>query len=895
MALTNGTKLGPYEIVSPLGAGGMGEVYRARDTRLGRDVAVKVLPASLASDRELLWRFEQEARAVGTLDHPNILAIHDLGTHEETPYLVTELLEGQTLRDRMSGSTLPLRKAVDIAVQTANGVAAAHAKGTVHRDLKPENLFITADGRVKILDFGLAKLAEPPADAGETLARTQPGSVLGTVGYMSPEQVRGREADSRSDIFSIGAILYEMVTGRRPFTGDSAVETMSAILKEDPPEISTIQKGVPPAVERVIRRCLEKSGEERFQSARDLAFALEAVSDSSSLAAFPVSPEAARVARRRNRLIPVAEAVLLLLAGAAAFWLVQGRSQRRAGPISYREVSFQPQMVFSAAFARDGRAIVYSAAREGNRPELYVIRPESPAPQPLGLRDTNLLSVSSKGDLAVLVHARYLFHRIFSGTLATMPLVGGAPREILEDVRQADWAADGASLAVIRGIGGKDRLEFPAGKLLYETSGWLSDLRISPGGDRIAFFEHPIRFDDRGSVAMVDLAGKKTTLSSGYSAERGIAWAPDGREVFFTAKDTAQPHIYGVSLAGERRVALEGAGWLTIHDIARNGEWLLTRDEIRADLLVLAPGERRERNVSWMDFSARPLLSADGRTLVFTEENGAIGLNYMSCVQKPPGSAVVQLGEGFAYDLSADGKWAAVIVPSTPQLFKLYPIGPGEPRTLERGNIESYATVQWFADQKRALVCGNEPGHATRCYVQEIAGGPPRKVTPEGTSDGLPSPDGRFVLIQNSAGEHMLYPLEGGEPRAVKSVAATDRLIRWSPDGHSLFVYGATEVPTRVERVDLASGRRELFRILSPRSWPAFWVSWEFRCPTTENPTPMPIAASCPRSSWWRARDECDGRLKGVQEARSDRPDTLALPSECPVNRPEALPDTRCV
>src|SRR3989454_1180814 len=480
---------------------------------------------------------------------------------------------------------------------------------------------------------------------------------------------------------------------------------------------------------------------------------------------FELSPEAARVARRRNRLIPVAEAVLLLLAGAAAFWLVQGRSQRRAGPISYREVSFQPQMVFSAAFARDGRAIVYSAAREGNRPELYVIRPESPAPQPLGLRDTNLLSVSSKGDLAVLVHARYLFHRIFSGTLATMPLVGGAPREILEDVRQADWAADGASLAVIRGIGGRDRLEFPAGKLLYETSGWLSDLRISPGGDRIAFFEHPIRFDDRGSVAMVDLAGKKTTLSSVYSAERGIAWAPDGREVFFTAKDTAQPHIYGVSLAGERRVALEGAGWLTIHDIARNGEWLLTRDEIRADLLVLAPGERRERNVSWMDFSARPLLSADGRTLVFTEENGAIGLNYMSCVQKPPGSAVVQLGEGFAYDLSADGKWAAVIVPSTPQLFKLYPIGPGEPRTLERGTIESYATVQWFADQKRALVCGNEPGHATRCYVQEIAGGPPRKVTPEGTSDGLPSPDGRFVLVQNSAGEHMLYPLEGGEPR----------------------------------------------------------------------------------------------------------------------------------
>jgi hypothetical protein len=215
-------------------------------------------------------------------------------------------------------------------------------------------------------------------------------------------------------------------------------------------------------------------------------------------------------------------------------------------------------------------------------------------------------------------------------------------------------------------------------------------------------------------------------------------------------------------------------------------------------------------------FSSRPILSADGRTLVFTEQTGAIGPNYMSCVQKPPGSAVVQLGEGAAYDVSADGKWAAVIVPSTPQLFKLYPIGPGEPRTLERGNIESYASAQWFADQKRVLACGNEPGHATRCYVQEIAGGPPRPVTPEGTSEGLPSPDGKSVLVRNSAGEFLLYPLEGGEPQPVKSLAPTDHLIRWSADGHAIFVYGATDVPTRVERVDLASGRRELFKILSP-------------------------------------------------------------------------------
>ncbi|HEX9271428.1 MAG TPA: serine/threonine-protein kinase, partial [Candidatus Binatia bacterium] len=274
MSIAAGTRLGPYEIIAPVGAGGMGEVYRARDTRLGRDVAVKVLPASYADHKDRLARFRQEACAAGALNHPNILAIYDVGTDDHLPYVVSELLEGETLRQRMGGAALPQRKAVDYGLQVAHGLAAAHEKGIVHRDLKPENLFITKDGRMKILDFGLAKLAQTEINQIQTdvptrRVDTDPGTVIGTVGYMSPEQVRGQGVDHRSDIFAFGAILYEMLSGKRAFHGDSAVETMSAILREDPPELSATNQNVAPALERVVHHCLEKSPEERFQSARD--------------------------------------------------------------------------------------------------------------------------------------------------------------------------------------------------------------------------------------------------------------------------------------------------------------------------------------------------------------------------------------------------------------------------------------------------------------------------------------------------------------------------------------------------------------------------------------------------------------------------------------------------
>jgi serine/threonine protein kinase len=306
MPLAAGSRLGPYEILAPLGAGGMGEVYRARDPRLSREVAIKVLPESFSRDPDRMRRFEQEAKAAGVLNHPNITAVYDIGTHAGATYVVSELLEGETLRAALAGGKLSLRTAVDDAHQIAQGLAAAHEKGIIHRDLKPENLFVTNDGRVKILDFGLAKLthteerASKETDLPTATAGTEPGVVLGTLGYMSPEQVRGKPADARSDIFSFGAILYEMLSGNRTFRGESAADTMSAILREDPPDLSITNQAVPPGLEQIVRHCLEKNPERRVHSAHDLAFELEALPETSGAGA-------RAVARRSSSTVYLAE------------------------------------------------------------------------------------------------------------------------------------------------------------------------------------------------------------------------------------------------------------------------------------------------------------------------------------------------------------------------------------------------------------------------------------------------------------------------------------------------------------------------------------------------------------------------------------------------------------
>ena len=409
MSLAAGSRLGPYEVLSPLGAGGMGEVYKARDTRLQREVAIKVLPAHLSSDADRLRRFKQEARAAGVLNHPNLTAVFDVGEHQGAPYVVQELLEGETLRQRLGSGGLPARKAVEYAIQIARGLGAAHERGIIHRDLKPENIFVTDDGRVKILDFGLAKLirADPEGGASEAptmTASTEPGLVMGSAGYMSPEQARGLPADARSDIFALGAILYEMLSGRRAFEGATAADRMIAAVKEHPPELSPTGE-IPPALRRLVDHCLEKNPGERFQSARDLAYDLEALGDVSRSGGLPsLAPHgtASRGARWGPAAALAAACSLAALLAGHVIW----KSPVPSPPVFHR-LTFQRGTVNSARFAPDGQTIVYGAEWDGEPSRIFLKRPESFDAIPLTLPPALLLSISRAGELALLLNCRW--------------------------------------------------------------------------------------------------------------------------------------------------------------------------------------------------------------------------------------------------------------------------------------------------------------------------------------------------------------------------------------------------------------------------------------------------------------------------------------------------------
>jgi Tol biopolymer transport system component/predicted Ser/Thr protein kinase len=814
MALTNGVKLGPYEIVAPIGAGGMGEVYRARDTRLERTVAIKILPPHLSDDATRRQRFEREAKVISSLNHPHICTLYDVGRQDGVEFIVMEYLEGESLAERLGKGPLPLAQVLQCGTQIASALDKAHRHGVTHRDLKPGNIMLTKSG-AKLLDFGLAT-ATPSLAGAATLTDmtpratplTQQGAIIGTVQYMSPEQVEGKETDARSDIFSLGVVLYEMVTGRHAFRGKSQFSVASAILERDPEPISGLQPLTPPALERTIRVCLAKDPDERWQSAGDLWSELRWISEGGSQAGTPMAATAKRAVRP-----PIAWILAGLFAVLAAVAFL--RSGRSSESLAFRQLNFRRDAIFQAAFAAEKDTVVYSAATSGNTPQIFAVRPDYPEPQALGPPGTHLLAVSSKGELAVLIGAHYVAYRLFTGTLARMALGGGAPREIQEGVRQADWSPDGSQLAIIREVGGKDRLEYPIGKVLREVSGFLSDLRVSPDGDRIAYFEHPRKWDDRGSVNIVDLAGKNTVLSDGYWSERGLAWSADGDEILFSASLNGGSYtVYAVTLGGRRRVAYQAPGGFTLEDIARDGRWLATRGDFRYVAMVHTPGAAEDRDLSWLNTSHVRALSEDGQTLLFAET--ALGTNYAVCLRKTGGSPVVRLGEGWPADLSADGKWVLAVIQSHPPQLVIYPIGAGETRHLERGEIENYATAQWFRDGKSVLICGNEIGKGTRFYVQPIGGGTARPVTPEGTRDGWISADGKLVLARGPEGKYFVYPIAGGEPRPVPVLTETDVLAQWSVDGRSVLSYSRAQIPGRLERVDLASGRRTLFKELAP-------------------------------------------------------------------------------
>ncbi len=812
MALSTGTRLGPYEILAPIGAGGMGEVYRARDPRLGREVAIKVLPASFSQDPDRLKRFEQEARAAGVLNHPGITAVYDFGMHDGAPYIVTELLEGETLRGRLGAGPVSARKAIDYAVQIAKGLAAAHEKGIIHRDLKPENLFLTKDGRVKILDFGLAKLKAEKEDGGQTDLKTvsggtEPGVVLGTMGYMSPEQVRGRPADKRSDLFAFGTILYEMLSGQRAFRGDTAADTITAILSKEPPDLSQTNKEIHPGLDRLVRHCLEKNPEERFESARDVAFDLEALSGVS--APTMTGARALPAEGKRRRWPALVLAALLGAAIVSPFVYSAGKKAGVVDPPEFHQITFSRGEVGGALFAPDGQTVVYSASWEGAPFEVFINRPESPESRPFGLEKAEVLSISKSGEMAVSLNRRVAHSFVRTGRLARISIAGGAPRDILDDVQWADWSPDGQSLAIVRDVGVKNRLEFPIGKAIYDTTGWISHPRVAPKGDVVAFIDHPFQNDDGGRVALVDGAGKKQTLTPLYATVQGLAWGAGGTEIWYTAAEGGfNRAVHAVTLSGNVRLVGRVPGISTIRDISKEGRVLMTNESARLGVLARSPGDEKERELSWLDYSLVTDISSDGRMVLITESGEGGGPGYSAYIRKTDGSPAVRLGAGATEAFSPDGAWALSIVLTPEAHIVLLPTSVGEPRALSREGTDPF-NADFLPDGKSIVFTASEAGRGTRLYVRDLAGGKSRALTPEGYSmfRGAITPDGKAVAVSGPDRRLYLYPLAGGEPTALPGLTMAYRPIRFTADGRTLYCQEEATIPSRIFRYDVASGR----------------------------------------------------------------------------------------
>ena len=817
MAISAGTKLGPYEIQSVIGAGGMGEVYRAHDARLDRTVAIKVLPISFSADRDRLQRFAQEARSAAALNHPNILSIFDIGDNRGAPYVVFELLEGETLRDCLKRGPLSLRKAIDYAFQVARGLAAAHEKGIIHRDLKPENLFITDDGRVKILDFGLAKLTRPElaresGDAPTIQVATEPGLVMGTVGYMSPEQVRGKDADARSDIFSFGAILHEMISGKRAFHGETAADTMSAILKEEPPELVDPHLNVPPALERIVRHCLEKNPAQRFHSISDVAFGLEVLTGISST----TTSGAQRVApapNRRGWLLPVGAAIALCVVLAGVY--LAGQHSAAASIPHFHRLTFRRGTILSARFSPDGQTIIYGAALEGRPTELFTTRFDSTDSRSLGLEKTQLLSMSANGELAVSMDQHQISPFTAAGTMGRVPLAGGAPREVAEEVAWADWTPDGSDVAVARATAGRIHLEFPVGKIIYQPRGWVSHVRFSPRGDLIAIEDHVPTGDD-GRAVILDRNGNIKVASSFFITVQGLAWSPDEKEVWFTAsKEGSSRALYAMNLSGKERLLMRVPGVLTLQDLTRSGRALLTIESDNFGILGFHDGDKNERNLSWFDWSLIGDVSPDGKSLVFFESGEGVGSNYSVFMRGMDGTPAVRLGSGAFPSLSPDGKWVAAINLASPAQIELLPTGAGQPRVVTNDSLE-HTRARWLPSGQGLLFNAYEANHPPRTYWLDLESGKTRPVTPEGTVGLVVSPDSKFVLARDPERKRWLYPLEGGDRQPfTATLAPGEDVIDWEKEGNSLLVLRAG-VPANVFRVYLGSSKVEAVKTFSP-------------------------------------------------------------------------------
>ncbi|MEO5926779.1 MAG: WD40 repeat domain-containing serine/threonine protein kinase [Bryobacteraceae bacterium] len=795
-----GMQLGPYRIEELLGRGGMGRVFRAFDSRLGRDVAIKLLPPGLARDPEQMRRFEQEAWAAGTLSHPNVVTVYDVGTHEGISYVVTELLSGWTLRDVLRNGPLPRTIALEYAHCIAIGLVAAHDRGITHGDLKPENLFVTEDGRLKILDFGLAKLSDAAAARaadGERQRWDSPeGLILGTVGYMSPEQIRGEPLDHRSDLFNLGVVLLEMLTGQRAFQGSTPAETLNMISLQVP-AIADDDPRLGPDLARILRHSLEKDPRQRFQSARDLDFSLDALK----------TLRVAVTADNRKRWWPAAAVGGVVLGAALLLWT---RKPERAA--TFQQLTFRSGNITGGRFTQDGQTIVYSAGWEGKAIEPYVARVDRPETRPFGVPAAGVLAISAKGELALMLGCELDWGEC-RGTIARVPLSGGAPKEVAQDSDSADWSPQG-ELAIVRPVEGRFRLEYPIGKVLYENpTGWISHLRFSPKGDRIAFLDHPSVGSNDGSVEVVDLSGRKTTLASNRNGLKGLAWSPSGEEVWFSGSGGRAPILSAISLAGRERVVLQTPGWSEVMDIAPDGRVLLLRQNPRSNIVFGSPGQRG-RSLSWFDWSTSADISADGRQVLFYEWGEATGGVPISYLRDTSGGEAVRLGEGKALALSPDQKWALALQGDSHPKLILLPIGAGQPRELPTSGLQEFLSAAWFPDGKRFMFVAAGADHVARTFLQDLEGGAPQPIGGENLRAALVSPDGRELAAYASDGNFVSVQVDGGASRPIPGMEAGEEFIQWSADGHYLYIRKAGDAAVELLRLDPRTGQRTPWRTL---------------------------------------------------------------------------------
>ncbi len=788
-----GETLRHYRIEAKLGAGGMGVVYRALDTHLDRSVAVKVLPSTAVANADRRARFSQEAKSASALSNRHIVTIFDIDTGQidgqPVDFIAMEYVPGKTL-DRLIGRKgMRLNDALRYAIQIADGLAAAHAAGIVHRDLKPANVIVNEQDEIKILDFGLAKLTEaeePDVFAAtqsvhvDAMLKTEVGTIIGTVAYMSPEQADAHAVDARSDIFSFGAVLYEMVTGRRAFGGDSKLSTLASVLHSEPTPLSQGGSGVPRDVERIISRCLRKDPQRRWQSMADVKVALEDTLEELESGKLGGAEGAALIKPRRGFrvLLWPALIVIALAAGVYAGWKALTPAQPTFERLTYRRGEIP-----SAKFSLDGQTVVFSAQWASEPTNIFSMRPGNREYRALDLPEGRILSISSTGEMAILLGATT---NGTAGTLARVPLSGGAPREILENVNDADWSPDGANLAVARNVGGRNRIEFPIGTVRYESDGLAPEtLRVSPKGDHIAFFEPDNQLGNY-TVTVLDMNGRKQALSRGWQELLGLAWSAKGDEIWFGgAKAGGEPALRAVTMSGKERMLADPPATMILDDITRDQKVLVTAVDTRMGISGLAPGAKQERDLSWFDVSRIFDISADGGTILFEELSYGAARNPAIYLRKTDGSPAVRLGDGNRPALSPDGKWVACIVNDGPQTqLTLLPTGAGEARNISTPGMH-YERVEWFPDGQRILFTANQPGRRPRTFLQDVRGGQPKPVTPEGVAATRVSPDGKYVTAA-AGGKLSLLPIDGGEPKAALDMQPGESVIRWSADGRSL-------------------------------------------------------------------------------------------------------------